>query len=147
MFRKKQRHTEDIVEIKGYAPYSGITPKPYDVPGCLKKMESNLDQRIDAFLGTAHPDEFNGAYLDSIIDCLAEESIAKLYEQRAMHERIIIQMLDGQFQGDIKKCTHRIQLCAAELERLEKELVTLYEIYARRNRPTADIKTKGGEGL
>lgn len=54
-----------------------------------------------------------------------------MFERKPEHT----QKLRGQFEGDLKKCTGRIELCHIELERLERELADLNRIYAGYNTP------------
>lgn len=140
MFKKqKQSHTENIIELQGYAPYSGITPQNYVIPECLHKFEDKLDSTITTFLSEANPDEFNGDFLDAIIQCIEDEAISGLYSQKATHEKAVIGLMKGQFDGDIKRCMTKIEYCKEELEQTERALTVLNQSFERYNKPKQSI--------
>ena len=133
--KKKRKNIDNIVEIEGYAPHSGTTPREYDMPTCLVKLELSLDERIDHFLYTAKPDEYNGAFLDRIIDAVEAEAFADLLSQKAFHEKAVIMLMKGQFDGDLIRCINNLDFCQSEMARLENELKELETTYKKCNEP------------
>ena len=135
-FRKKPGAPDNTVEIPGYAPYSGITPKDYVVPLSFRIFETRVEERIRTFLAKAHPDEYNGDFLDRVINAVEEEGLADLLAQKATHESCI-RSLGAQFGGDLIKCDRRIETLQEKIKASEAELQEFNRIYQKYNQPKA----------
>ena len=136
LFRKKRTQPKSDVEIPGYAPFSGITQKDYTVPICLMVFETKVEEQIKTFLANAHPDEYNGDFLDRVVNSIEEEGLAELSVQKTNHESTI-RGLTAQFGGDLIKCDRRIEGLQDRIEAAKADLSEYDAIYKKYNRPVA----------
>lgn len=111
------------VEIPMYAPNMGLAPKDYQLSPKLTELEETFEGICKAFLKEANPDMFNSSYMDAIIERTIAEALKFIRVQRCDHERLITENLMAMHKGDYCVAMSKRELCIADREENEKELM------------------------
>ncbi len=119
------------IPIPHYAPNAGLTPREYMLSDKLIELESVFEAKCKAFLSKANPDEYNGSYMDAIIQTIEREAKDYIMVQRADHIRIIMLPLNDTHVGDGIKCESKLKQYEEELEKTKKELDIMKKVYHR----------------
>lgn len=132
MSRRAQRPGSDPgVEIRSYAPHGDLTPRTYELPPHLTRLEENFRAIVRKFLQNTRADEFNASYLDGVIAAAEQEALADLARQRANHRGAAIQLVERLWQGDRIKAEARLAQNREELEECRLELERLERVFYR----------------
>lgn len=133
--KKKEKPTEDLLFIEGYAPHSGIGPLPYTPPESLLKLEAETPGRLKEFFQKASPDQYSQTFYDGIILAARQEALEDLKTQKAERERAVIALLGDKFAGDLDLCRAKLAACRREKEQVAQELAELQGQYRHYNTP------------
>lgn len=96
----------------------------YKTPEIIVDFLENGKKFIDDRIGNMHPDSFNETFLDKYIDSLIELAKDELNEQRASHERAILDIKMGQI-TKVQLYKNSIEKCKEEIEQLKLEVAQL----------------------
>lgn len=92
----------------------------YKTPEVIVDFLGNGKKFIDDKIRNMHPDSFNEPFLDRYIDSLIELAKDEINEQRASHERAILDIKMGQI-TKVHLYKNSIEKCKEEMEQLKLE--------------------------
>lgn len=96
----------------------------YKTPEVIVDFLGNGKKFIDDKIRNMHPDSFNEPFLDRYIDSLIELAKDEINEQRASHERAILDIKMGQI-TKVQLYKNSIEKCKEEMEQLKLEVSQL----------------------
>ena len=119
------------VQIPCYGPNQRLSPREYMLSPDFVNLENTFEERCRYFLSKANPDEFNGSYMDAVIECMGAEAAKYIAVQRADHINVIKRALHDMHIGDKIKCEAKLLQYRNSIEWVQNELIRLKKIYQR----------------
>lgn len=123
----KQEFNESIT-IPKYAPNLGLQPKEFEMTEMFRTFVDGFDGSCIDFLKNTDSDEFNGSYIDAMIQKAGAEIIVSLGLQREDHKNLIISTLKKTSQGDLEKCNGKIGQLEQEKTEVLSEIAEIIRI-------------------
>lgn len=137
IFKKKDRprrfgrraEIEEKTATPIYAPHQCWTPQDYYEPALLAALEDEFEKKCKSWLTAAKPDQFNGSYMDAIIEKHETEALVQLSLQRVDHMSAVDALIMKLWKGDRIRAEARLRQNKEELTMVETELHKLEKIY------------------
>lgn len=130
MRRKKK---SNVVTIESRTEYGSLTLCPYELPAVLQEFRERLDPVIKEFLEQAHPDQYNGSYLDHVIEDVASQAMSQLNQQFYQKEQEI-SVIRSKRLSDSAKLGEKMKEIDQRILDIDEELIVLNQEYSKCNR-------------
>ena len=129
------RKTEksNVITIETRTEYGSITLCAYEPPSVLKEFEDKLDKVIESFLKQASPDQYNGSYLDHVIEDVASQAVSQLNQQFYQKEQEL-GVIRSKRLGDSAKLGEKMKEIDQKIHDIDEELEGLNQEYVKYNR-------------
>ncbi len=120
---------ENSVPIPTYVPNQSLQPKEYLLSPSFVNFEGDFEKRCIKFLNKAKVDQFNGSYMDAMIQKMVKEALAHLSVQRGEHIDLITNLLRRMHVGSKIKCQSKLEQALREQKELDCEMKKIKKIY------------------
>lgn len=126
------KKTGDPAERISRIPYANFTLQSYDIKPKTKSLSKNLNSFLKLYIKTAKNslDGQNGNVFDNMIEDWENKAKAEIATQRASRSEIVKNMASSRIANE-KNANDWINRDTKELERIEKEIEELNEIYCK----------------
>lgn len=139
LFRKKKDneltkdqpsvHEDSTINIPPYAPHQNLSAVPYREPQVMSDLKVGFETHVMEFLDKTSPDQYNGTFIDNVVNRAKEQALRDIEIQRREHVHAIERSIASLWLGDQHYYEKLLEDYNNEYEEREKELHRLKSIF------------------
>ena len=122
-------HEDSTINIPPYAPHQNLSAVPYREPQVMTDLKIGFETRVMEFLDRTSPDQYNGSFIDNIVNRAKEQALRDIEVQRREHVHAIERSIASLWRGDQHYYEKLLEDYNREYEEREKELRRLKSIF------------------
>ena len=122
-------HEDSTINIPPYAPHQNLSAVPYREPQVMTDLKIGFETRVMEFLDRTSPDQYNGSFIDNIVNRAKEQALRDIEVQRREHVHAIERSIASLWRGDQHYYEKLLEDYNREYEERKKELRRLKSIF------------------